>query len=252
MTEAKKLKDTIRARARKTGESYTAARRQVLQARQRKTAPPSPPARAASPAAARKTALTRVSISEAGIVKATGRDLDHWFAVLDAFGAPEKGHTASARHLYDKHGVSGWHSQGITVVYERARGLRAVNQACNGKFQVSVSRVMPVSAVELLGVLSRPEKRSAWLKGADPSLRRALEAAFKGTKARRVTVKDENNARLRYPWDGSAVDISIVGKPNGKASIVASNEGLPGPEAVETRRALWTQALDGLRAHLSR
>jgi hypothetical protein len=35
MTQAKKLKRAIRARARETGESYTTARRHVLKARER-------------------------------------------------------------------------------------------------------------------------------------------------------------------------------------------------------------------------
>lgn len=54
MTEAKKLKQAIRARSAKTGESYTAARLQVLKARQKRTPqrtaapPPKPPRRRAA------------------------------------------------------------------------------------------------------------------------------------------------------------------------------------------------------------
>jgi plasmid stability protein len=52
MTREKKLKKAIRARARKTGESYTAARRQVLQAKQRGFAVPVPAGAACSRPAA--------------------------------------------------------------------------------------------------------------------------------------------------------------------------------------------------------
>jgi hypothetical protein len=189
-------------------------------------------------------------VTDANILKKTGHGLEHWFAVLDAFGAAAKGHTASARHLYEDHGVPGWHTQAITVAYERARGLRTTNQNYAGKFQVSVSRVMPASARQLVDLLARPEKRAAWLKAADPSLRQALEAAFKGPKARQVKVKDEHNAQLRYQWDGKPVQIYIVGKPNGKASMVVDNQDLPGPEHVDMRRALWSEALDTLRSQL--
>ena len=61
-------------------------------------------------------------------LKKTGHGLDHWFAVLDRFGAVEKGHTASARHLYEDHGVDGWYAQGITVVV-RARARRARHES---------------------------------------------------------------------------------------------------------------------------
>src|SRR5687768_15705436 len=134
MTQQKKLKKAIRARSEKTGESYTAARRQVLLARE-EPAPlppaPKPPAKG--------------GISEESVLKKTGHGLDHWFGVLDTFGGAAQGHTAMAAHLYKEHGIPGWHSQGITVAYERARGLREVNQACTGKFQVTVSKTVPAT-----------------------------------------------------------------------------------------------------------
>ena len=43
MTQQKKLKKAIRARSEKTGESYTAARRQVLLAREEPEEAPAPP-----------------------------------------------------------------------------------------------------------------------------------------------------------------------------------------------------------------
>src|SRR5512145_1677942 len=104
MTQAKKLKRAIRARARKTGESYTAARRHVL----KKGAEPSPPATVISrpPSAS----ITVAGLNAANVLKKTGHPVDHWFAVLDAFGAARRGHTATARHLHDDHGVENWYA----------------------------------------------------------------------------------------------------------------------------------------------
>ena len=94
MTEARKLKQAIRARAAKTGESYTAARQQVLKARQKgKPQPPRP--RPTTPAPRRRAAGPQRD----GGGRQDGPRFDHWFAVLDAFGAAAKGHTAAARHL---------------------------------------------------------------------------------------------------------------------------------------------------------
>ncbi len=92
MTQAKKLKKKIRARAARTGESYGAARRQVTAARAKRLA-------AATPAAAApvKPNLTRGGVSAAKVLARTGKTLDHWFAMLDAFDAKAKGHTAAAR-----------------------------------------------------------------------------------------------------------------------------------------------------------
>lgn len=63
-------------------------------------------------------------IGEEAVRRATGRSWDEWFGVLDAMGARELGHTASARRLREEHGVAPWWAQAVTVRYEHERGLR--------------------------------------------------------------------------------------------------------------------------------
>lgn len=261
MTQQKKLKKAIRARSRKTGESYTAARRHIVGAGRTPAASSAraagpPLAATASAAAARPSAArgagSRSRTGEAGLIKKTGHGYDHWFAVLDAFDAAAKGHTASAAHLYRDHGVPSWHCQMVAVAYERERGLRAMNQSCAGDFQVNVSKVVPASVTEVLDALRSPRRRAQWLKSADPALVRALGAALAGSKRREVKVRDAGLARLRYPWDKGAVEIAIMGKPNGRTSVVASTTKLAGPEEVEERRAQWRVALAGLKEYLDR
>src|SRR5262245_37100955 len=196
MTRARKLKKAIRSRAAKTGESYTSARRQVLEARRRRaTAPPPKPA----PARPATRARARNVSGDASVRQKTGQGLDHWFAVLDRFDARAKGHTAAARHLSEEHGVPGWHCQMITVEYERARGLRATNQTCDGDFQVTVSRTVAATVEQVAALINDARRRARWLRGADAGLARALEDAFKGPKARSVAVKTPQYARLRFP-----------------------------------------------------
>jgi hypothetical protein len=269
MTQQKKLKKAVRARSEKTGESYTAARRQLLLARAKKAAPqqsdvpepqPIAPAAAAEPAAAppsapraprapRADAPTRGATTDEATRKKTGHGFDHWFAVLDAFGAAAKGHTAAAAHLYEAHGVPGWYAQGITVAYERARGLRQVNQSCTGTFQVSVSKTVPASVAEVVDALKSAERRAEWLAEADPGLVQALADACSGEKPREVKTKGSDYAWLRFPWAPHKVGIRITGKPKG-ASVVADNSDLPDAALVEERRAQWRVALAGLLRHL--
>jgi len=253
MTDQKKLKRAVRARSSKTGESYTAARRQVLAARSKSTASTAEPAPVKKPALvaapAPPTPTKSGALTDKAAREKTGHGLEHWFAVLDAFGAAEKGHTGAADHLYTAHGVPGWHAQGITVAYERARGLRQANQSCTGKFQVSVSKTVPVPVSEVVAALRDKRRRAAWTKGADPALVAALDAAFAGPKPREVKTKGSDYAWLRFPWDGPTVVIYITGKPTG-ASVVADNSNLPEPSKVEERRAQWRVALDGLARHL--
>ena len=235
MTEDRTLKHAIRTRAAKTGESYTAARVHVLKALRKRDPKPAPaPAPPSPPPAA--------GLSDPAVVAKTGHRLDHWFAVLDAFRAGEKGHTATARHLREDHGIPGWHAQGITVAWERARGLRAVNQAASG-FQVAVSKMVPADLETTLAAL-RPASRKAWLAGADPGLRRALEAAL--AAGGKGLVRGPKRSRVRYKWDGASVE--LVFEPRGKGtSVVASNTKLKDAKQVAERRAQWRAALDALK-----
>lgn len=227
MTHAKKLKKIIRARAARTGESYTTARAQVLASREKKS-PPAP-----SP--------KRSVVSDASAIKATGKGFEHWFAVLDAFGAPAKGHTASAAHLNEDHGVRGWHSQMITVAYERARGLRSQNQSCSGDFQVGVSKAVAGSVEEVVVAM----RGRSWLEGADPE----LALAYPNPAPWRL--RDRGDAKLRFKWGPGTVEIRITAKKGG-ATVVADNMKLADAVQVDRRRAQWRGALESLRKQLAK
>jgi hypothetical protein len=259
MTRARALKSIIRARAEKTGERYTTARRQVLKTLSTRSAaaspiaepdPPPPAAVApASPAPAAPTAATsKGGLSDARAIARTGRALAHWFDVLDRFGAVERGHTAAARHLHDDHGVDGWYAQGITVAYERARGLRAVNQRRSGSYEVSVSKVVAADTAGVAGAFTNPRQRARWIAQADPDLRGALVASLRGRTGAFV-VKPNGRARHRYTWDGTTVEIYLDPKGPQKCSLVVQHMKLPSQAAVDERRAQWRSALAACAAH---
>jgi uncharacterized protein YndB with AHSA1/START domain len=240
MTQARKLKQAIRARARKTGESYAAARRSYL----KPPAPLQPPPKSKP--------RTAGGLSDSKAVEHTGHGLDHWFAVLDRYSRGKKGHTGAARHLSHDHGVPMWYCQGITVAWERARGHRAMNQSCDGDFQVSVSRVVPLPLADLFRAFGDANRRARWLADADPALVRALTAAFGGVKSKGLRMVNPKRARLRYRWEPGTVEIALEDRPGGgKSTIIASNEGLPDATVMEERRALWREALDAVRRHLN-
>jgi hypothetical protein len=235
MTRARALKQVIRARAAKTGERYTTARRNVLRELKAPVAPAAPVAPVA-PAARAKG-----SLSDAKSIEKTGHDLTHWFAILDRFGGIEKGHTASTELLYKHHDVPGWYCQGIVVAYERARGKRVMNQKCDGSFEVSVSKVINVTTETLIKALSDPKQRKRWSTKTEPALVKALEAGLKDPKSKGFVMKANGEARHRYKWDGMTVQFNLYPKGPGKTSIVAQ-QTLPGAEAVEPYRALWKAA----------
>jgi hypothetical protein len=248
MTRARALKQVIRARAAKTGERYTTARRHIL--RELNQAPEAPQARHAPQAPyaphAPNAPSSKGGLSDAKAIEKTGHDLAHWFDVMDRFGGVAKGHTALTGHLYEKYQVPGWYCQGIVVAYERARGKRVMNQKCDGSFEVSVSKVIAATTPALVKALSDPKLRKRWSANADAKLVKALETGLKDPKSKGFVMKPNGEARYRFKWDAMTVQFNLYPKGPGKTSIVASQQKLAGPDAVEPYRALWKAAFAAL------
>ena len=94
-------------------------------------------------------AANKAGLSEAAVLTATGKSPEEWFALLDAAGATGWTHTEIARWLFAEHeGIDGWWAQSVTVRYEQERGMRMPGQQSDGTFAVSVSRVIPLNALE--------------------------------------------------------------------------------------------------------
>ena len=121
MTRHKSFKRFVRARMDKTGESFTAARAQLLAA---------PEATVATAPAAEPVLPT----SDEAIRQRTGRGWEEWFDALDAWDAAERPHREVAVWVAEQLGIDplAWNAQAITVAYERAHGGRAVGSTSPG------------------------------------------------------------------------------------------------------------------------
>ena len=246
MTRARALKQIIRARATKTGERYTTARRHVLHnletsvQRARPSAVPEKTPEAVVPPPAKG------SVSDATSRAKTGHGLDHWFAVLDTFDGVAKGHTASARHLYEDHKVPGWYAQGITVAYERARGARTLHQRMSGDYEVSVTKTVNGDTRTVARAFTDAKRRGKWLPSADAELGTALIAALKAKSSKGFVIRPDGMGRYRYKWGTTTVQFYAIPKGEGRTSVVVTQMKLADAAAVEARRTEWRAALGAL------
>jgi hypothetical protein len=64
------------------------------------------------------------SFSDEAIRKGTGKSQAEWNAILDEFGAKERGHAKTAAHLRDHYKVRPWWAQALTARYEWDRGIK--------------------------------------------------------------------------------------------------------------------------------
>lgn len=235
MTKEKKLKQAVRARAAKTGERYAEARRQVVAARRKRSDGPDPVAIARN---------TKGMVSEDKTIEKTGHGFEHWFAVLDRFDLKAKGHTAAAKHLGQEHGVGAWYAQAITIAYERAHGLRKPNQQVTGRFQASVSRVLPSDTRTTASAFSQRAARQRWL--ADDALATKLDEVL---STKRLRARADGSYRLRFEWDGASVELRID-PHDARSRIVADTTELPNEDALAEHRERWKRGLEALRRHL--
>ena len=179
--------------------------------------------------------VTRPTISDAAVKAKTGRVWAEWFTLLDAEGAAEMTHRAIAAALHDRHGLSGWWSQMVTVAYEQARGRREPHQTARG-YQVGVSKTLPVNVDPLFTAWEDEAARRAWLGDEPITIRRA-------TRPR----------SMRITWsDGQThVDVSFWNKGPAKSTVQVQHSKLADREDVEAKRSFWRSALARLARQLS-
>ena len=126
MPTNKDFKRVVRDRMKKTGESYTAARSQLLhnkptskrRAQTARTLSAPPPADYAKLA----------GMSDASVKKATGCTWERWVKALDYAKADSWTHKEIAEYVHTRFKVPDWWTQTVTVGYERIKGLRARGQ----------------------------------------------------------------------------------------------------------------------------
>jgi len=170
----------------------------------------------------------KTTMTDAAIKARTGKDWAGWFAALDKAGAAKLDHTAIAKLAREDMGAGDWYGQMVAVSYERARGLCAMNQKCDGEFSVSVTRVMDASLSRLYAAATASPQ--SWFP------KRAIEETSR--------TKDKY---WRGKWKSGKLEIGFYAKGPGRAQIALQANKLPDAEAVESERAVWKKAIDKLQ-----
>ncbi|MGE5278986.1 MAG: hypothetical protein ACM3SU_18485 [Acidobacteriota bacterium] len=217
MPKQKDLKRLVRARMKKTGESYTAARAQLV----KKSEPP------------RSNYAEIAGMSDASVGKRTGRTWAQWVEALDRAGAARKPHREIARYVSSL-GTPDWWSQMVTVGYERIRGLRDRGQRRGGGYEASKSRTFPVSVGALFGAFADDRQRRRWLPV-------------------KIAVRTANPPkRMRVTWeDGSIVALEFMAKGSAKSTVAIGHLKLPDKAAADAMKKAWSGYFDRLGRHLS-
>jgi hypothetical protein len=176
-------------------------------------------------------------MSDEAIKKGSGKSWDEWFALLDAWGAMEKTHTEIARHISEELGIDGWWAQGVTVGYERARGMRAVNQTLNG-FVMNASKMVNIPVNRLYAAFVDESNRDRWLEPGTLRLR---------------TSQENRSARFDIlTLEGSLLEVNFTAKSIAKSSAALQQGKLSDDEERAIWKTFWKERLERLAALLRR
>ena len=213
----------------------TATRRPATR---RAGAKPAGTRKGAARAAARKAAPARglrlAGVGSDAVVRATGRAWDDWLKVLDRAGAKAMPHKEIALMLSRKFEVPNWWSQMVTVGYEQARGLRAVNQKADG-FSAKASKTIGIALGRLFDAWNDPKVRSRWLPDAPVEVRRST---------------DGKSMRMIWTVGDSSVDVNFLSKGADKSQVAVEHARLKNATAVARQKKFWSAALERLKAML--
>jgi hypothetical protein len=219
MPRDKDRKRIIRARMKKTGESYTAARAQIIAKAQPKPAP----SRAVDYAAL-------AGMSDAAIAAKTGHTWREWERILDTDNAAAMTHGEIARLVHDKHGIGDWWSQMLTVGYERIKGLRAMGQRRGGDYEAGKSKTLAAPTARVYRAFRDTRTRRRWLGDVSLTIRTAIP-----------------NKSMRITWgDGTNVEWYFLPKGDAKCQVAVQHGKLPDREAVDRMKTWWGERLGEL------
>lgn len=224
MTKQKAFKDRIRARMDKTGESYTTARRKLIE-------------KAEAEARRKRTprSVAGIRTNDEAVLENTGNGYGHWFALLDKWGAKDKGHTAMARWLVEDHGVPGWWAQHLTVAYEQNRGLRAPGQRLDGTYSISASKTVNAPVKQLFKTFVDDGARQHWLGDARMEIK---------------TVRPDVSVTARWEDGPTRITVSFIGKEPTKSQIALAHERIPDAQQADELKAFWRERLTILKKNL--
>jgi len=227
MPRQKDLKRLVRARMKKTGEAYTAARAQILKKPKSK---PSPRLAAALSAAPKQDYAKLAGMSDASIKAKTGCNWERWVKSLDRWGADKKSHREIVDMVSKTWKIDGWWAQTVTVGYERIKGLRARGQRRDGSYEATKSRTFDVPVTTLYDAWADKSVRDRWL-------------ASENVKVRTATAPKSIRLGLS---DGSILAVGFLPKGKAKSSVAVTQNKLPDKETANRLKQYWTDQLDSL------
>jgi uncharacterized protein YndB with AHSA1/START domain len=190
------------------------------------------------------------------VIAKTGKSISQWYAILDEFDGPRKGHKAMADHLAKGYGLDLWYSQNITVGYERERGIRELGQRSDGFFAVDVSKKIEAPVDKVWEAWADPNILGKWFTTNAVHDFREGGAYSNNDGDNGVFKRITPNKMLRFTWEnekhcpGTVVSVAFYPQGDSATRITITHDKLKDRAGMDDMRPGWTWALTSLKSFI--
>ena len=169
-----------------------------------------------------------------GLRRATGRDYDEWFSLLDEWGAVGRPYREIAAWLTGEHGMSKWWAQKVIVEYEQSRGVRPAGVRRDGTFAAGASKTIAAPAKRVFEAFTDAKMRRRWL----PDTKLRLRTSEQG-RAARFDVED-----------GTRLNATFLAQGTTKSQVAVEHTHLSEAASVDAMKTYWRERLAALKSLL--
>jgi uncharacterized protein YndB with AHSA1/START domain len=189
------------------------------------------------------------NISNKAVVKATEKSWDAWHKVLKRAKVDDLTHKEIVTYLREKHGLTHWWAQTITVDYEQYIGRRKEGQTQSADFQIGVRKTLNFPSSDVWDLLMSPKGSQLWLgknrlKNFDEGKKYSTS---EGTTGEFRVNKPYHHIRLTWKlkdWERpSVLQVRVIPVSSKKSTISFHQEKLKNQKVREQMRAHWKEVL---------
>lgn len=184
----------------------------------------------------------------------TGRSLDEWFAVLDAFGGPGNGRREIGNYLYDTYKLDPWWIATLNIEYEARHGLREKDGRPKG-YTICATKSIRAPAQACFDAFAGAAALDGWMgSGHTLDFREGGELRnADGNRAVLRKISPGKAIKLLWMQADAARDTPVEVKfqpTSARTTVMVTHDRLQSRADADGMRRAWGEALSLLKAAL--
>jgi uncharacterized protein YndB with AHSA1/START domain len=197
-------------------------------------------------------------VTNASVLKATGKGWAEWIALLVKAGARTWTHQEIVAFLKKRHKLGPWWQQWVTSGYESAIGRRVEGQNSKGEYHVTATKSLPLTVKTVWKILVSDAGQSIWLKPLYKgviAVRNTFETGDGFFGEIRTLKKDR---RVRMTWQDpdwsykTVVQVTLVPRPGERSILVIDHLQIKDLRVRAEMRKRWRDSVDELAKLIQR